>query len=287
MAKKKRSKEEEEKPKTFKDSEMYKLGKDIAIAGFILFIVVGLLYSYTGNWPPVVVVESGSMMHDEDSHIGIIDTGDMVLVKKVDGRDDITTYVEGRADDYERYGDFGDVIIYRKGGNEDYTPIIHRALFWVEVNTTALDPADWTIAVPELGIGPRSKLDLPEYGISNYKASDAMHSGYITRGDNNYIQGQPVADQDPQRPISKTPVKMDWVVGVAKGEIPWFGLIKLKITKTLPDDAPRNSWMWLGITLFLLIGVPLLFDVFEMVTGRKKVGFIQSIKKFLFGDKRG
>ena len=77
-----------------------------------MFILIGSMWGYTQNWPPMVVVESESMMHAEDSEVGVIDTGDLVLVKKTSGRGDITTYIEGKKRDYKTYGEYGDVIIY-------------------------------------------------------------------------------------------------------------------------------------------------------------------------------
>ena len=108
--------------------------KDIAIAVVVVAIIMGSLYAYTGMWPPMVVVESGSMQHSDDrSYIGVIDTGDIVLSKET-SFSDITTYVEGRSTGYQKYGDYGDVIIYRPMG-KDTTPIIHRAVLYLEWNS--------------------------------------------------------------------------------------------------------------------------------------------------------
>ena len=101
-------------------------------------MIRGVCFLYTGNWPPVVVVESESMMHSNtESFLGVIDTGDLVLVKTIGSRDDVVTYAQGKADDYSTYSDYGDVIIYRKNGYGDVTPVIHRALVWLEYNQTS------------------------------------------------------------------------------------------------------------------------------------------------------
>ena len=60
-------------------------------------IILGILVAYTNYWPPVVVVESDSMMHGDDSSLGTMDTGDLVLVKGVRNRNQIKTYIEGES----------------------------------------------------------------------------------------------------------------------------------------------------------------------------------------------
>ena len=97
--------------------------RELLSAVAVVLAVFLLAWGYTGNWPPMVVIESGSMEHDDNplypepgfTHIGAIDTGDLVLVKSAE-RDDIVTYLEGKQTGYKRYGDYGDVIIYYKNG---------------------------------------------------------------------------------------------------------------------------------------------------------------------------
>ena len=75
--------------------------KDIGIAIGSVVVVFLLTFAYSGNWPPMVVIESGSMEHDNNplyeepgyTHIGTIDTGDLVIVKKA-GKGDIVTYLQ-------------------------------------------------------------------------------------------------------------------------------------------------------------------------------------------------
>ncbi|SVA65471.1 uncharacterized protein METZ01_LOCUS118325, partial [marine metagenome] len=91
--------------------------KDVGIAVGSVLLVFLLTFAYSGNWPPMVVIESGSMEHDGHTnykepgytHLGIIDTGDLVIVKEA-GKSDIVTYLEGKKTGYEKYGDYGDVI---------------------------------------------------------------------------------------------------------------------------------------------------------------------------------
>ncbi|MCK4366762.1 MAG: S26 family signal peptidase, partial [Thermoplasmata archaeon] len=103
--------------------------RDLGVAALIVGIILLSLFLYTGNWPPMVVVESQSMQHsDTESFVGVIDTGDLVLVQNAPSSSDIITYVEGRATGYSTYGEFGDVIIYKQGGDFQAKSIIHRAL---------------------------------------------------------------------------------------------------------------------------------------------------------------
>jgi len=109
--------------------------KAFIIAPLIFLIVLAAIFAYSGIWPPMVVVESESMQHsDTTSYIGVIDTGDIVVVKRVDQIQEVTTYVEGVASGYSTYGEPGDVIIYDRPGMAK--PIIHRAIVNLEYNLT-------------------------------------------------------------------------------------------------------------------------------------------------------
>ncbi len=266
VVRKKRKTEVEEEP-TFrekylsKDSETFKILRDLAVAGLIMVFILGGLWIYAGTWPPVVVVESGSMMHSDDSSFGVIDTGDIVVVKSVDSRSDVKSFVEGEKEGYETYSDYGDVIVYRPYGRNDVTPVIHRAMLWIDVNKS--DPDAWTFDIPSLDIYALSEItdELEEYGLGHYSPAMAKHSGFITKGDNNFDNSDnPVADQNEQYPICRQPIKVDWIEGVARGEIPWFGLIKLWATDTLEGEAPQTSVTGLSISILVLVVVPILWD---------------------------
>ena len=90
----------------------------------VFLILLSSVYIYSGVSPPFSTVNSGSMQHSNDSSsIGTIDTGDMVIVKDP-AEYNITTYVEGSKSDFKKFGEYGDVIIYRTSTNN----IIHRAM---------------------------------------------------------------------------------------------------------------------------------------------------------------
>jgi signal peptidase len=254
--------------------------KDILVAVVAIVVIMGSLYAYTGIWPPMVVIESGSMQHSSDqSYVGIIDTGDIVLVKE-SSFSDITTYVEGRATGYERYGDYGDVIIYRPLGH-DITPIIHRAVLYLEWNDThsfdvpGLRGLTYAIDyITDSGTwhGIHDYIKIYDYGYEHKNLVIRVgtlikyqHSGYISAGDHNVARGYG-ADQNTG--ICPEQIEMKWIVGKAVGELPWFGLIKLSFSGSLNENpAPLNSWVMLSISIAIILAVPYIVD---LVIDRKK-----------------
>ena len=239
--------------------------KDVGIAIGSVVVVFLLTFVYSGNWPPMVVIESGSMEHDNNSlyaepgytHLGTIDTGDLVIVKEA-GKQDIVTYLKGKDTGYEKYGDFGDVIVYYKNGIRTYdgqpvTPVIHRAMFWVDV-----DIENKTYHVPEAGRTFYNEIDLGQFGdeklVGTIEEQALQNSGYVTKGDSS---GNPHPDQMTHTDINRNkvqPVNPDWVVGMARGELPWFGLIKLRVTQ--PDNyeqAPPGCRGMLGFSIMLIL----------------------------------
>ncbi|MDG1537140.1 MAG: S26 family signal peptidase, partial [Candidatus Poseidoniaceae archaeon] len=108
----------------------------VLAAGMIGLLVLGL-FAHTGSMPPLVVVESSSMIHELNGEVGSIDAGDLVLVHN-QPMDTVTTFAEASNPNhpqygYEQHGMPGDVIIYDKNG-EGGTPIIHRAILEVVPN---------------------------------------------------------------------------------------------------------------------------------------------------------
>lgn len=248
--------------------------KDIVVSIAIVGIILAALWAYTGQFPhsPMVVVTSESMTHDNPpfGRIGTIDPGDLVLVKKINGKDDVIT--RGRKGNphtkHYTYGDYGDVIIYIPDKNHDgkmdegATPIIHRAICWIQKNP------DGTYTVEEYDLYNVTSITIKDkdFTIENYRPK---HSGFITKGDHNKA-----ADQSPYGGLS-TPVKPEWIIGKARGEIPWFGLIKLIFfgnegvhgesdwVRIGNAYAPKDEWICLGISLFVIIGIPTIWDAYN------------------------
>ena len=56
------------------------LVREGSLALGLVVLLLGSMWISTGSFPPMVVVESGSMMHDKDGSVGAIDPGDLILV---------------------------------------------------------------------------------------------------------------------------------------------------------------------------------------------------------------
>jgi signal peptidase len=176
--------------KYFKESDNFFVGllRDLLFVLIVVVIFSSISYVAMGRFSPMVAVESGSMK----PHIQI---GDIIFVESAD-RTKIITYNEGKETNYSTFNEYGDVILYKPRGIDGVTPIIHRAMYYVNAG----DPM-W----PE---GPA-----------------APFSGYITKGDN------PITNSayDQQGSISPyIPVKPEWVIGVARfSRIPLVGCVSL------------------------------------------------------------
>jgi len=263
------------------DNEKISLIRDIVVALLVVLLILTILWSYTGQWfdAPMVAIESGSMMHRDEpfGRLGTIDAGDMVLLVKVNSKDDILT----RGYDYsgemakgeggfQSYGDYGDVIIYRKYGNTEEDQIIHRAMCWIEYHKEYE-----TYSVDEWGIDNESYITISELGLNQYKPS---HSGFITKGDN------PITNDrcDQAGGICSEPIKPEWITGKARFELPWIGTINLLFNDLLSGslwdskkeatvyNVPSDSVICLIILIVVLISIPITFDIYDYYRKNKK-----------------
>jgi signal peptidase len=256
--------------------------RDAGVAALLVALILLSMFAFTGKWPPLVVVESNSMMHGEDnlSNIGVIDTGDLVLVKRVDSTNDIETYVDGCVSGHKTYGDYGDVIVYKRNGQDTQTPIIHRTIVYLEVNPDGvsytvealrdLSSDKWSVSGSEdTWDHLTSTLTIRDVGyggafvtIDIAQLSTPFKSGYITKGDHN-------SQIDQYSGLS--PVQIEWVVGMARGEIPWFGLLKLWSTDTLGSPEPENSVRNLWISIAIIIIAPIVIDLVMTYKEKKDI----------------
>jgi signal peptidase len=262
----------------------------------VIIILMGSLWAYSGVWPPLVVVESESMQHSDDtSYIGVIDTGDLVMVKETSGFDDVVTYVKGSNTGYATYGDYGDVIIYRPYGM-DVTPIIHRPLLMIYANQTShsfdipdlalLPEGSWdllgeedrwwditgTVELHDIGHADVTvRMDFGKMIASMDTRNVQLHGGLVTMGDNNWYteDGERYGIWD-QFAICQEPIQEEWIVGKARGELPWFGLLKLWFAGGAPENVPENSKTNLFVTLFLIVAIPISLDVLSYTLRKRK-----------------
>lgn len=220
-------------------------------AVIIVPMVIGALYLYTGMLRPLSVVESKSMQHSNDrSYIGIIDTGDMIIMRSPDKKP-IVTYIEGISKKYSKFGSYGDVIIYNREGKN---PVIHRAILWLNYDDIS---KKWSaMALKDCGVNWKSdggyddlkgilKIDgLPSFNLGHLKGRE--HSGYLTKGDNNNYFDQDLIYSD--YGIHPGTVQNSELKAIADVEIPWIGCLKLLVSNKNVDQIPLNS-----IVLFIAI----------------------------------
>jgi len=265
---------------------MKKVTSDYLISVGITFIIViaalSVLYAYTGNWPPMVVVESGSMQHSASyAYFGDINTGDVVMVKKVSSASQIITYVQGEASGFRSYGEFGNVVIYRPLGDASLPLVIHRAIIYLQYNSTgggfnvpslALLPiSQWAVLSPQGRVhyvnNVRYNIEIEDVGYTHtpviipvQQFVGTVHfSGFITMGDYNHAAlGLNSTDQSLN--ICPVPVKFGWIRGIAQGYLPYLGLIKLFLSGKMPSSTPKNSIYSAIIIVGAIIAAPFAAD---------------------------
>ncbi|ELZ10951.1 peptidase S24/S26A/S26B [Halovivax asiaticus JCM 14624] len=199
--------------------------RDIASSvGFVMLIAL-ILFGVSGVWPPMVAVESGSMEPN-------MERGDMIFVVEDDrfvgdgaiGETGIVTRAVGSETGHDKFGNPGDVIIFRPGGSEFETPVIHRAMFWVEKDER------WT----------ETKADANALGgasCNELATCPAPYDGFITKGDANGGYDQhPSYGADPSQVV-----KPEWIEGKAAYRIPWLGQIRLAVDDVLGNGIPPEE----------------------------------------------
>lgn len=259
----------------------------IAAAAVIIVIavIVGGLALYSGMYPPFSVVNSGSMQHSDDSSIGTIDTGDMVIVQSPDKKD-IVTYVEGSVSGYSKFGEYGDVIIYQEGNRS----IIHRAMLELTLESSSIIHQTWH--VPSLtgyddwdiidsndrsiknilhwneneglltlcATDVSTRLVLKNIGYSDAECSVNLwslgskmndgESGYLTKGDN----GETNSNFDQSTGITDSLVTDDRIEAIAGIEIPWLGSVKMLVSGN-GGDVPANSIVCLSVSIVVIVAL--------------------------------
>ena len=270
---------------------MKKETRNAIIIVAVLAILLGGGYlglkAYSGVEPPMTVINSGSMMHSKDSQIGIIDTGDMIVVRSPD-KVSIKTYVDGEKSGYRSFGEYGDVIVYKKPNQN----IIHRAMVHLELrsndgstvvwyipslqgydkwdvtstndySTTKIKDQCWNEDTGELTLTSAHEkwyfwLSDVGYGGVNAgidlyamgKPAAVGYSGYLTKGDNAATN----RNFDQSSSIYPYLVDDDIIKSVAEKEVPWLGSIKLML-KGNGDSIPSNSKTNLLLSFLGLVAV--------------------------------
>jgi signal peptidase len=134
---------------------------------------------------PPMVSVNGVSMYPD------LQNGDLVFIQGLD-RGSVQTYDNSTSTGYSTFNELGNVIVYDPLGDPSRPYVIHRAITWVN----ARQPM-WQGGPP------------------------APHSGYITLGDNNHG----VYDQEAPNICYMQPVEPQWIIGVARFEIPYLGYL--------------------------------------------------------------
>jgi len=172
-------------------------GKSLVEALVIVAIIISVAYAATGTWHVGFAVESGSMEPN-------MQVGDLIFVQ-APHRTNITTYETGEKLNYTSFKKYGDVVIYLRNGLSSETPIIHRAMYWVEKGG-----------------------EMPD-------GKPAPHAGYITKGDNNPGYDQPMLGAEPVRP--------EWVIAVPRARVPYLGYPSLILKNpSILKEWFKNLW---------------------------------------------
>jgi signal peptidase len=261
--------------------------KTFFFSALILALIFISLFAYARVWPPMVVVESGSMAHsDVESALGVIDTGDFVLVQALGSPSDVRTYVESKPTGYQTYSGFGDVLVFRVHSRIAGL-FIHRAMVFVTPNSSGgvdvpslvnRQSDEWrgtymngTAAATPVGLKHLTLLNVQSWDVPGgasrnitYDLSTAKVSGVLTKGDHN------------SAPDGWGPIPVSQILGKARGEIPWFGLVKLTLFRGPTgccdgwgdSKAAKNSWDGLLVVSVTLIGL-LVLQAPIVTTGRK------------------
>ncbi|MBI0583846.1 MAG: hypothetical protein ISF22_06410 [Methanomassiliicoccus sp.] len=252
---------------------------------------MGALTVLLGAQTPLMVVESRSMQHDDNSSaIGIIDTGDVVVVSEPREDSDLMTYLGSLNDGYRSFGEYGDVVICQTPGEE--VPIVHRALCELVYNSSA-----GGFDIPELAGVPASMWTTPGdggwQGLSDWVdllnvghasvtvhidldeilgSMNDPHGGLITMGDNNWneIDGARYGVID-QGTLVDEPIKWEWIIGRVVGEVPWIGTVRLWLTGTAPSYLPENTVVLLMASVISIAVLPVvLWASARAVEGRDR-----------------
>ena len=226
------------------------LAKDII---FVVVVVgaISLLSQITlGLWTPMVAVESGSMVPN-------LNVGDIILVQGA-SRTEVIPWDEGEKMNYTAFNNPGDVILYRPYGKESLNlfdqlkmvlgmppgqgkaiPIIHRALYHVEENEPMWEGGPGAPFAGYITKGDHNEvidqMAGQTLGMANMSYFDQHRDDIMRVGDDVYLDnntdlllyqtenGTYVGDG-----ISYlTPVKDEWVIGVARVKIPLVGYVRL------------------------------------------------------------
>lgn len=225
------------------------LARELAWVATVVGGIAIALFLVSGTWPAVVTIESESMV----PHMNV---GDLVFVVSADRFGELQTWTTGKETGYQKFGDYGDILIYRPNDapnppvyipfvTRGVHPIIHRAMEKVgegeyipkyyniyrgqatpktyitaTIQNNSLILGDGTVVTPQ-------NAD-PQVGYVVMTGIKSPHAGYITKGDNNLVSDQAGYLSSVSGEVIM-PVRDDWIVGKALFAIPLLGYLPLNI----------------------------------------------------------
>lgn len=225
------------------------LARELAWVAAVVGGIALALFLVSGTWPAVVTIESESMV----PHMNV---GDLVFVVSADRFGELQTWTTGKETGYQKFGDYGDILIYRPNDAPNppvsipfitggVHPIIHRAMEkigegenipkYYNVYRGQATPAQYVPATIQnkslvlmdgTVVTPQNADPLVGYVVRT--GIKSPHAGYITKGDNNVVSDQAGYLSSVSGQIIM-PVRHDWVVGKALFTIPLLGYLPLNI----------------------------------------------------------
>lgn len=222
------------------------------------------------------VVMSQSMQHDNNrSSLGVIDTGDVVLVRDVE-HSNVESYVKGTQTGKYTFGDYGSVIIYERGPNVN--PVIHRAIVWIDYDPinrvwSSEDlkgyEGEWYCITAEGNMekdysnlsGTLYFTDITQSKKNvNIGLNSLTSSGFLTMGDN-------VANGsfDQKAGIIGHTIAMKDIRSIPFQEIPWLGTLKIYFKNDGANlDRVPNSMPSLFMCVILVFLILFMVDVISI-----------------------
>ena len=225
------------------------LARELAWVAAVVGGIALALFLVSGTWPAVVTIESESMV----PHMNV---GDLVFVVSADRFGELQTWTTGKETGYQKFGDYGDILIYRPNDAPNppvsipfitggVHPIIHRAMDKIGEGETIpkyynvyrgqATPARYVpatirnnslVLMDGTVVTPQNADPLVGYVVQT--GIKSPHAGYITKGDNNLVSDQAGYLSSVSGQVIM-PVRDDWVVGKALFTIPLLGYLPLNI----------------------------------------------------------
>ncbi|HOT06102.1 MAG: hypothetical protein A4E45_02182 [Methanosaeta sp. PtaB.Bin039] len=226
------------------------LVRDIIFVAAVVGCISLISQISLGIWTPMVAVESGSMVPN-------LNIGDIVLVQGI-ARTSVTTSEEGQASGHLAFNMPGDVILYRPYGKEKLglfdalasllgrtlpadkaTPIIHRALKRVNRGEPMWEGGPAAPFAGYITKGDHNEVIDQRageiFGVANPSYLTDHPGSILPVGEGRWLDldsGLTLFAVDNQTLVGTgisylTPVREEWVIGVARFKVPYIGYLRL------------------------------------------------------------